>query len=223
MPAGISLAKATEMAADLRKAVREFPEVSYIVTQLGSQRRRHRSLDAVAHRGERRASPLRHLAGGRNASRILIQRMAERFREHAGIRRRLQPADDRRRQRQDRRRAQPARRQDLRRRLRRNAPNRQGDRRCARSRCPGPPMLPSTRSRRCRRSPIKVDREAAARYGINVADISDLIRDRNWRRGREPGLHRRPPLRHDRPVSSEARRGSPKPSAISCSRRAAAR
>ena len=35
MPAGISLAKATEMAADLRKAVREFPEVSYIVTQLG--------------------------------------------------------------------------------------------------------------------------------------------------------------------------------------------
>jgi len=35
MPAGISLGKATEMAADLRKAVREFPEVSYIVTQLG--------------------------------------------------------------------------------------------------------------------------------------------------------------------------------------------
>ncbi len=35
MPAGISLAKATEMAGDLRRAVREFPEVSYIVTQLG--------------------------------------------------------------------------------------------------------------------------------------------------------------------------------------------
>ena len=35
MPAGISLAKATEMAADLRRAVRAFPEVSYIVTQLG--------------------------------------------------------------------------------------------------------------------------------------------------------------------------------------------
>jgi heavy metal efflux system protein len=35
MPAGISLGKATEMAADLRKAVREFPEISYIVTQLG--------------------------------------------------------------------------------------------------------------------------------------------------------------------------------------------
>jgi heavy metal efflux system protein len=35
MPAGISLPKATAMAADLRKAVREFPEISYIVTQLG--------------------------------------------------------------------------------------------------------------------------------------------------------------------------------------------
>src|SRR6516162_3136899 len=35
MPAGISLGKATEMAADLRKAVRAFPEVSYVVTQLG--------------------------------------------------------------------------------------------------------------------------------------------------------------------------------------------
>ena len=35
MPAGISLETATEMAADLRKAVREFPEVSHIVTQLG--------------------------------------------------------------------------------------------------------------------------------------------------------------------------------------------
>lgn len=35
MPAGISLQKATEMAADLRKVAREFPEVSYIVTQDG--------------------------------------------------------------------------------------------------------------------------------------------------------------------------------------------
>ncbi len=35
MPPGISLPKATEMSRELRKAVREFPEVSYIVTQLG--------------------------------------------------------------------------------------------------------------------------------------------------------------------------------------------
>jgi heavy metal efflux system protein len=35
MPAGISLETATEMAADLRRAVRQFPEVSYVVTQDG--------------------------------------------------------------------------------------------------------------------------------------------------------------------------------------------
>jgi heavy metal efflux system protein len=35
MPTGLSLDKASEMTAQLRKVVREFPEVSYIVTQLG--------------------------------------------------------------------------------------------------------------------------------------------------------------------------------------------
>jgi len=35
MPAGLSLEAATEMAADLRKALREFPEVSYVVTHTG--------------------------------------------------------------------------------------------------------------------------------------------------------------------------------------------
>ncbi|MGU7773819.1 efflux RND transporter permease subunit [Burkholderia sp. MR1-5-21] len=35
MPTGLSLDKANAMAAELRRAVREFPEVSYIVTQLG--------------------------------------------------------------------------------------------------------------------------------------------------------------------------------------------
>ncbi len=35
MPPGISLAKAAEMTADLRRAVNEFPEVSYVVTHLG--------------------------------------------------------------------------------------------------------------------------------------------------------------------------------------------
>ncbi len=35
MPTGLSLDKASEMAAQLRKVVREFPEVSYVVTQLG--------------------------------------------------------------------------------------------------------------------------------------------------------------------------------------------
>ena len=35
MPTGLSLTKASEMASDLRQAIREFPEVSYAVTQLG--------------------------------------------------------------------------------------------------------------------------------------------------------------------------------------------
>ena len=35
MPAGISIEKATEMARDYRKVVRSFPEVSYVVTQTG--------------------------------------------------------------------------------------------------------------------------------------------------------------------------------------------
>ncbi len=35
MPPGISLAKGSEMAAELRGVVRTFPEVSYVVTQLG--------------------------------------------------------------------------------------------------------------------------------------------------------------------------------------------
>jgi heavy metal efflux system protein len=35
MPTGLSLEKASEMASDLRRAVLEFPEVSYVVTQLG--------------------------------------------------------------------------------------------------------------------------------------------------------------------------------------------
>jgi cobalt-zinc-cadmium resistance protein CzcA len=35
MPTGLSLDKASDMAAQLRKVVREFPEVSYVVTQLG--------------------------------------------------------------------------------------------------------------------------------------------------------------------------------------------
>jgi len=35
MPTGLSLDKASQMTSQLRKAVREFPEVSYVVTQLG--------------------------------------------------------------------------------------------------------------------------------------------------------------------------------------------
>jgi len=37
MPSGLSLDTATEMASELRRAVREFPEVKYIMTQLGRE------------------------------------------------------------------------------------------------------------------------------------------------------------------------------------------
>ena len=42
---------------------------------------------------------------------------------------------------------------------------------------------------------ITPDREAAARYGINVADIADLIQTGIGGGRREPSLHRRAPLR----------------------------
>ena len=38
-----------QMAADLRSAVREFPEVAHIVSRSRPQRRRHRSVDAIAY------------------------------------------------------------------------------------------------------------------------------------------------------------------------------
>ncbi len=37
LPSGLSLDAASEMASELRRAVREFPEVSYVVTQLGRE------------------------------------------------------------------------------------------------------------------------------------------------------------------------------------------
>ena len=37
MPSGLSLDAASEMASELRRTVREFPEVSYVVTQLGRE------------------------------------------------------------------------------------------------------------------------------------------------------------------------------------------
>ena len=35
LPTGLSLDKASEMASELRRTLREFPEVSYAITQLG--------------------------------------------------------------------------------------------------------------------------------------------------------------------------------------------
>ena len=78
-----------------------------------AQRRRHRSLDHVAHRGSGRSQALRHLAGRRDQEAVL-DKLASRARPgSARLLDRHQPADHRRRQRHDRRRAQPAGDQDL--------------------------------------------------------------------------------------------------------------
>ena len=58
MPTGLSLDKASEMASELRRAVLEFPEVSYVVTQIGRSDDGTDRLDAVAYRGAGRAYAL---------------------------------------------------------------------------------------------------------------------------------------------------------------------
>ena len=82
------------------------------------QRRRHRSLDDVAHRGSGGIEALRHLARGRIQEAIRGQAGRESRQGPAGLLRRHQPTDHRRRERHDRRSPQPAGHQDLRRRPR---------------------------------------------------------------------------------------------------------
>ena len=69
------------------------------------QRRRHRCLDAVAHRGRRRAHALRDLARG-ETKQDLSRAWRARLRPVARLRDRLQPADHRQRVSTNRRRAQ---------------------------------------------------------------------------------------------------------------------
>jgi cobalt-zinc-cadmium resistance protein CzcA len=63
MPPGITLDKARDMADELRRATLEFPEVSYRDPDR-TQRRRHRLLDALAHRGQRGPASLRPMEVG---------------------------------------------------------------------------------------------------------------------------------------------------------------
>ena len=58
MPTGLSLDKASEMASELRRTVREFPEVSYAVTQLGRNDDGTDAMDAFPHRGARGSQAL---------------------------------------------------------------------------------------------------------------------------------------------------------------------
>ncbi len=152
MPTGLALNKASDMASDLRRAILKYPEVSYVVTQTG---RNDDGTDpwTMSHieapvglkpydtwpAGESKKQFVDRLGGGSRQG-------------SAGLLHRHQPADHRRRQRHDRRRAQPAGDQDLRRRSRSS---------CAASAirsstCSTPSRAPpaprSSRSRRSRRS-----------------------------------------------------------------------
>ena len=139
------------MVADLRRVVNEFPEVSYVVTHTRPQRRRHRSVDALAHGSGGRAQPLQHLAGRRDQAGSDPAHDGA-ARRAAGLRDRIQPADHRQRARQGVRSAQ------------RSSPSRCSatiSTSCAASaRTSSPccipfrasPMRPSTNTRRCRRS-----------------------------------------------------------------------
>ena len=213
--------KASEMAAELRKARARVPRGVLHRHAARAQRRRHRPVDAVAHRGGGRAAPLRDLAGGRDQARPDRAAWRARLRRSMpGLRRRLQPADDRRRERQDLR--------------ARTASSSSRSSATTSTSCAASAATSSRCSKACRASAdvaidqepplpqlaIKVDREAAARFGINVARHRRPHRDRHRRRRGEPGVHRRAPLRHRRCASRPRRATARRRSATWCSPRA---
>jgi heavy metal efflux system protein len=176
MPAGISLETASDMAADLRKAVLEFPEVEHIVTELG---RNDEGTDpwTPSHMEANIGLHPRGTWPSGGTTHDLIRRLAARFRELPGFDIHVsQPIIE----------SVTDRIFDVHsqlivkifgddfnelRRIGNNVIEVLKD-------IPGTvdvafdidqqPPLPQVA--------IKVDRKAAARYGINVVDISDLIR-----------------------------------------------
>src|SRR5262245_57418905 len=175
MPAGISLATASEMAADLRKVVREFPEVTHIVTHLGRDDDGTESWTPSHFEADIGLRPRSTWTGDRTLP-GLIQRMKDRFRDLPGYEIHVsQPIIESVTDRVFDVHSQVVVRifgddfNELRRIGRQVIEALQS--------MPGAtdvgfdidqePPLPQLI--------IKVDRAAAARYGINVADISDLI------------------------------------------------
>jgi cobalt-zinc-cadmium resistance protein CzcA len=174
MPAGLSLAKATEMAADLRKAVLEFPEVSYIVTQLGRNddgtdpwTPSHIEASVGLH-------PYNTWPAG-ETKRDLTQRMAERFHAMPGFdvgfsQPMIDGVNDK---------IAGAHSQLV---IKIFGDDFGELRRIGKEivdvleSTPGATDIAIDQEPPLPQIAIKVDREATARYGINVADISDLIR-----------------------------------------------
>jgi cobalt-zinc-cadmium resistance protein CzcA len=174
MPAGISLSKATEMAGELRKAVREFPEVSYVVTQLGRNddgtdpwTPSHIEASVGLHPYDTWPSD--------ETKRDLIERMQKRFRSLAGFdigfsQPMIDGVNDK---------ISGAHSQLV---IKIYGDDFNELRRIAKEvveilkTTPGAVDVAIDQEPPLPQIAIKVDREATARYGINVSDISDLIR-----------------------------------------------
>jgi heavy metal efflux system protein len=173
MPAGISLDKATEMAGSLRRTIREFPEVSYIVTQLG---RNDDGTDPWTPSHIEASVGLHPYDTWPNGGtkQELIRRMTERFRAMAGFevgfsQPMIDGVNDK---------IAGAHSQlvvkiygDDFRELRRIARNVLDILKAT----PGATDVAIDQEPPLPQVAIKVDREAAARYGINVSDVADLI------------------------------------------------
>ncbi len=174
MPAGISLDKAIEMGSDLRKAVREFPEVSFIVTQLG---RSDDNIDPWTPSHIEAAVGL-HPYGtwpSGETKQQLVGRMAARIKQLPGFEIGInQPIIDMVYDQMAGAHSELVIKifgddfGELRRIGREVVEVLEAIPGTADVFIPQEPPLPQIA--------IKVDREATARYGINVADISDLIR-----------------------------------------------
>jgi heavy metal efflux system protein len=174
MPSGISLTRATEMAGELRKAVREFPEVSYVVTQLGRNddgtdpwTPSHIEASVGLH-------PYDTWAAG-ESKRDLIVRMEKRFRSLAGFdvgfsQPMIDGVNDK---------IAGAHSQLV---IKIYGDDFNELRRIGKEvvdilkSTPGAVDVAIDQEPPLPQIAIKVDREATARYGINVSDISDLIR-----------------------------------------------
>lgn len=173
MPAGISLGTATEMAANLRRTVREFPEVSYMVTQLG---RNDDGTDPWTPSHIEASVGLHPYGSWPNGGtkQDLVRRMTERFRAMSGFeigfsQPMIDGVNDK---------IAGAHSQlvvkifgDDFRELRRIARDVSDILKAT----PGATDVAIDQEPPLPQIAIKVDREAAARYGINVADVASLI------------------------------------------------
>lgn len=173
MPSGISLETATGMAGELRKAVREFPEVSYVVTQLGRNDDGTDPWTPSHIEASIGLTPYNDWAS-RGGKQDLIRRMGERFATMPGFQVGFsQPMIDGVNDKISGAHSQLVVKvygddfKELRRISKEIVEVLKATAGATDVAIDQEPPLPQIA--------IKVDREAAARYGINVSDVADLI------------------------------------------------